>query len=116
MSYPIYILDLGGAEFSIVFPAGKADLNHSDYWEATVARIVARHFCVPPDELANLCYCQRRARINDGIVYYGERQSKKLLRQIERAVGETALRFVFDEHETRLEFDILEFTTLLSHS
>lgn len=114
MSYPIYILDLGGDKYTIVFPENKEDINHSDYWEASVARIVAKHFRLAVEDLVNLCYCQRRARINDGIVYYGERQTKKLLRQIERAVGETGLRFVYDEHEARLEFDVLEFTALLS--
>ena len=112
MSYPIYILDLGAKEYSIVFPEGKVDINHSDYWEASVARIVAGHFHLPADELVNLCYSQRRARINDGIVYYGEKPTKKLLRQIEKAVGETGLRFVYDEHEARLVFDVLEFTAL----
>ena len=116
MSYPIYILDLGGEEFSIVIPENKEDINHSDFWEATVARIVARHFRLPLEELVNLCYCQLRARINDGIVYYGEKQTKRLLRQIERAVGETGLRFVHDEHEARLEFDVLEFTAMLRQS
>jgi hypothetical protein len=113
VSYPIYILELGGAEPAIVFPEGKADLDHSAFWEQTVAAIVARHFELNPKDLMNLPYCQRRARLNDGVVYYGERATKKLLRQIERAVGETGLRYVYDEHEQRLSYDVEAFNALL---
>ena len=113
MTYPIYILDLG-REATIVFPDGKADLDHSDFWEATVARIVARHFRIPLEALLNLPYCQRRARISGNVVYYGERTSQKLLRQIETAVGATGLRFVYDDHEKRL--DVQEFTALCLQS
>ena len=112
MSYPIYILDLGGKEYTIVFPDDKADLDHSDFWETTVARIVARHFHLPLEELVNLPYCQRRARINDGVVYYGEQATRKLLRLIEKAVGETGLRFGYDDHEKRLSYDVLDFKAL----
>ena len=112
MPYPIYILDLGGADDAIVFPEGKADLDHCDFWEATVARIVARHIRVPFAELLNLPYCQRRARVSGNAIYYGERTSKRLLRQIEKAVGETELRFVYEIHEARLEYDVQEYTAL----
>lgn len=105
MSYPIYVLDLGGDDYAIVLPEDKVDIDHTDFWEATVARIVARHFHLPVEELLNLPYCQRRARINDKIVYYGERPTKKLLRQIEKAVGETGLEWGYDDHEKRLEYD-----------
>ena len=115
MTYPIYILDLG-REATIVFPDGKADLDHSDFWEATVARIVARHFRIPLEALLNLPYCQRRARISGNCVYYGERPVRKLLRQIEKAVGETGLRFVYDDHEKQLEYDVLEFAALCMRS
>lgn len=105
MSYPIYLLDLGGDEYAIVFPEGKADLDHTDFWEKSVARIVARHFGMSVEDLLNLPYCQRRARVSGKIVYYGERTSRKLLKLIEKAVGETGLRFVHDDHEARLEYD-----------
>lgn len=111
-SYPVYVLNLGGEDYLIVFPEGKVDIDHSDFWEATVARIVARHLYLPLEELVNLPYCQRRARINDKIVYYGEKPTKKLLRQIEKAVGETGLEWRYDDHEKRLEFDVLEFLAL----
>src|SRR5947209_19090210 len=102
MSYPIFILDLGGKVYTVVFPEGKVDIDHSDYWETTVARIVARHFHLPLEELVNLTYCQRRARINDKTVYYGEKATKKLLKLIETAVGEKGLKFAYDDHEKRL--------------
>lgn len=112
MSFPIYILDLGGDEYAIVFPEGKVDIDHNDFWEATVARIVARHLHLPLEGLLNLPYCQRRARINGKIVYYGEKRTKKLLRQIEKAVGETGLEWGYDDHEMRLEYDLIEFHAL----
>jgi len=100
-SFPIYILD----DDSIHFPEGKADLDHSDFWESTVARIVARQYHVPLEDLLNLPYCMRRARIVGQNVLYGEKQTKKLLRLIERAVGEKGLKWLFDEHEQRLSHD-----------
>ena len=115
-SYPIYILDLGGRDYSVVFPEGKVDLDHSAFWEATVARIVARHFRLPLEELVNMPYCQRRARINDKIVYYGEKTTKKLLKLIEKTVGETGLRFGYDDHEKRLSFCVEEFAALCLRS
>jgi hypothetical protein len=111
-SYPIYILDVGAKDYTIVFPEGKVDLDHSVFWETTVARIVAHHYHVPLEELVNMPYCQRRARINDKIVYYGEKTTKKLLRLIEKVAGESGLRFGYDDHEKRLDFDVQEFTAL----
>ena len=111
MSYPIYILDLG-AKDTIVFPEGKVDIDHSDFWEKTVARIVARYFHLPIEELLNLPYCQRRSRINGKKVYYGEKPLKKLLRLIEKAVGEKGLQFAYDDHEKRLNYDVQDFTSL----
>jgi hypothetical protein len=112
MSFPIYVLHLGEGEPTIVFPEGKVDLDHSDFWEREVARIVARHLRLPLEELLNLPYCQRRARISEKIVYYGEKTSPKLLKMIEKAVGETGLEWRGDDHEKRLEFDVSEFLAL----
>lgn len=111
-SYPIYILDLGGTDYSIVFPEGKVDLDHSQFWEDTVVRLVARHFHLPLEELVNMPYCQRRARINGKIVYYGEKTTKRLLKLIEKAVGETGLRFAYDDHEKRLSLCVQAFLAL----
>lgn len=116
-SYPVYILDLSGTD-RIVFPDDRLDVSHSDFWESIVAGIVAEHFRIPVKRLRNLPYCQRRARIvvqNDGesVVYFGERQTKKLLKAISRAVGLPDLEWRYDDHEQRLEYDVSVFNRLL---
>ena len=112
-SYPIYILDLD--DDVIVFATDKADISHSDFWEQTVAPLLARHLSIPLKPLLNLPYCQRRARVSTkGLVFYGERQSKKLLRAIAKATGEPELRWAFDEHEVRLPFDVQDLERLLA--
>ena len=121
-SYPIYILDLGmygttapyQKEFEIVFPEGKVDLDHSIFWEQTVAKIVAKQRRLPLEGLLNLPYCQRRARIYHKNVLYGEKTSKGLLQLIEKAVGVKGMRFVYDDHEKRLEYDVADFLSLES--
>ena len=113
-TYPIYILDLHTEE-RIVFPKEKADISHSEFWEQTVAPIIAEQFSIPLRLLLNLPYCQRRARVTaQGLVFFGETHSAKLLKKISKATGETDLRWAYDEHETRLSFDVLEFKRLLA--
>ncbi len=113
-TYPIYILDLHGEEL-VVFPRDKADIPHSEFWEPTVAPLLAKHFSIPLKPLLNLPYCQRRARISSkGLVFYGERPNKKLLRAISKATGEVDLQWAFDDHEARLPFDVQEFKRLLA--
>jgi hypothetical protein len=113
-TYPIYILDLPGEEL-VAFPKDKADISHSDFWEQTVAPLVAKHFSIPIRPLLNLPYCQRRARISaKGLVFYGERQSSRLLGAISKAIGEANVRWALDEHEVRLPFDVQEFKRLLA--
>jgi hypothetical protein len=112
--HPIYILCLGG-ELVVVFPKDKADIPHSDFWENTVAPLLAAHFSIPLKPLLNLPYCQRRARVSSkGLVFYGEQQSAKLLRIISKATGEPNLGRAVDEHEVRLPFDFREFERLLA--
>lgn len=110
-TYPIYILTLG-KRTKIVFPEGKKDLPHSEFWEKAVAAIVADHYGIGVKALANIPYCQRRARIVDKIVYFGEKGTDRLLAHIERAVGEQGLRFAHDDHEKRLPYDLARFKTL----
>jgi len=113
-TYPIYILDLDGEEI-VVFPQDKADIPHSEFWEQTVAPLLAERFSISLKPLLNLPYCQRRARVSPkGFVFYGERQTKTLLRKISKATGEIDLRWAFDEHEVRLPFDVQEFERLLA--
>ncbi len=111
-SFPIYILD----DDTILFPERKIDIDHSHFWETAVSQIVARQYHVPLEGLANMPYCQRRARIAGQNILYGEKPSKRLLRLIERAVGEKGLRFVYDDHEKRLDYDVQEFNALCLRS
>ena len=112
-TYPIYILDLDGKD-TVLFPQGKLDIPHSLYFEQTIAPIIAKHFGISHKRLMNIPYCQRRARISSkGFVFYGEKQTKTLLRTISKATGESDLRWVYDEHEARLSFDLMEYRKLL---
>ena len=110
-NYPIYILDF---DDMVVFPQEKIDLPHSEFWKKNIAPFIADRFRIPIQPLLNLPYCQRRARISSkGLVFYGEKQSQKLLRTISKATGESDLRWVYDEHEARLSFDVMEYRKLL---
>src|SRR5258708_2880386 len=113
-SYPIYILRLGNTD-KIVFPEGKEDLGHCDFWERCVASKVARHYRIPLEKLLDLPYCQRRARICSDKILYGEALSKSLLAKIRKAVEQPELVFAFDEHEKRLAYDIQHFKRLKNH-
>lgn len=92
-TFPIYILQLG-AEQRVVASEGRADINHMQWWEQTVARIVAKHYHLPLAEVLELPYCQ-------------------LLKLIRRALSNEELAFVHDDHECRLPEDVLRFTYLL---
>jgi hypothetical protein len=107
MSYPIYIL-----ENLIVFPEGKKDVGHCEFWESTVHKMVAEHYHISAKRLFNLPYSQRRARICNGKVYYGEEFKKILLKKIIKAVGEK-LEFAYDDHERRLAYDMRAFQRLI---
>ena len=116
-SFPVYILDLSG-EDRIVFPENREDLSHSEFWETVVTGIVAQHYRIAVARLENLPYCQRRARIvlarnKPPIVYYGEQQSDELLAAIAAAVEIPDLQWRYDDHEKRLEFDVLELRQLI---
>jgi hypothetical protein len=110
-SYPIYILKLGNTD-KIVFPEGKEDLGHCDFWEQCVASIVARHYRIPLRKIIDLPYCQRRARVCSDKILFGEALSKTLLARIRKAVEQPELVFVYDEHEKRLAHDVRRFRAL----
>ena len=107
-SFPIYILHLGPV-IQIVFPETRVDLDHPDFWEHTVCLLVARHVGVSPRRLANLPYCQRRARVVGNKVYYGETHDPALLRLICEALGNSEFLFCHDDHEKRLPEDVRRF-------
>lgn len=109
-SYPIYIIDLPNGGCRIVFPEGKEDLNHADFWSSVVATVVAKSYRIPLrhiEELKNAPYCIRRARISsNGSIYFGEEQSDILMEAIRSAVGDRDLEWKFDEHESRTDYDM----------
>lgn len=110
--FPVYLLKLE-EQWRIVFPNDRADIGHMDYWEQTISHIVAQHYGIPQKKLANLPYCQRRARIVDNKVYYGEKPDAELLNLLRKAVGNDQLVFVYEDHEKRLREDVLEFRRLI---
>lgn len=111
-TFPAYFLRLND-QWRVVVPGDKEDIGHTDFWEQTVARIVADHYRVPEHRLVNLPYCQRRARIVGAKVYYGEKPDLKLLRALREAVGNDQLAFVHDDHEKRLQEDVRQFKKLV---
>ena len=113
VSYPLYLLQLGD-ELIVCFPEPLADLDHSEFWEATASHLVAKHYKVPQRLLINLPYCQRRARVVGKTVYYGEQPDARLLRLIRKALGNNKLVFAHDDHEKRLRYDVSKFNRLVA--
>jgi hypothetical protein len=111
-TYPVYLLEFGDTTH-VVFPEGKEEIDHTDYWETVVSHLVAKHYHIPQAKLANLPYCQRRARVVGDRCLYGENPDPTLLNQIRQAVGHDNLIFVYDDHEKRLRGDVLEFRRLI---
>jgi hypothetical protein len=111
-TFPIYLLELGDG-FVVCYPEDLTDIDHSEFWETTASRLVAEHFGIPQRLLANLPYCQRRARVVGKKVFYGEKPEAKLLHLIRKALGNKDLLFVHDDHEKRLEYDVSEFRKLV---
>jgi hypothetical protein len=112
-SFPLYLLKLGD-DWKVVFPEDRADIPHPDFWEQTVSHIVARHYRIPQKRLANLPYCQRRARVVGNKVYMGARcPDPKLVTLVRESLGNEGLTFAFDEHERRLREDVRQFKRLV---
>ena len=111
-TYPVYLLELGDTT-QVVFPEGKQDIGHMDYWESVVSHLVAKNYHIPQTKLANLPYCQRRARVVGDSCLYGEKADPTLLNQIRQAVGQDNLVFVYDDHEKRIRGEVLEFRRLV---
>jgi hypothetical protein len=111
-TFPLYLLELDD-DVKVVFPETKKDIGHNDFWEHSVSHMVAARFHIPQIRLANLPYCQKRARICGNFIYSGGKPDGKLLSRIRKAVGNNRLVFVFDNHEKRLREDVLEFRRLV---
>ena len=110
--FPLYLLELG-KDTKVVFPDGKEDIGHSDFWERTISNVVAGYYDIPLSKLFNLPFCQRRARVVGDKCYYGEKTTPELLDLVRKAVGNERLAFFFDDHEKRLKEDVLEFRKLV---
>lgn len=104
--FPLYILD----DDTLVIVV--SDMSHCDFWESTVAAIVAEERGLRMSDILNLPYCQRRARIVGNRLYCGEEVSPALLRSIEAATGRH-LTLVSDEHEARCSISVADFTSLV---
>jgi hypothetical protein len=111
-SFPVYLLR-SEQGWEVVYPEGKRDIGHTDFWEDTVSRLVARRYRIPRTELVNLPYCQLRARIVGDTVYFGEQPDPGLLQAIRKAVGNDRLAFAHDDHERRLKEDVAAFRRLV---
>jgi len=111
-TFPIYLLELGDG-LVVCYPDDLADIDHSTFWEITASRLVAEHYKIPQRLLVNLPYCQRRARVVGNRVFYGGKPDAKLLRLIRKALGNSKLAFVHDDHEKRLPYDVSEFRKLI---
>ena len=107
--FPLYILD----DDTLVVV--DSDMSHCDFWESTVAAIVAEKHGLRLSVLLNLPYCQRRARIVGNRLYCGEDISPALLRSIEAATERT-LRLIYDEHEIRCPTSVGEYTSFVKQS
>jgi hypothetical protein len=97
--YPLYILDDG-----TVFLCDKG-MNHVDYWEETVCFAAARALGVSASEIANMPYCQKRARVVGDNLYCGDKLSKAVLKKINKLVGRE-LVLKYDDHETRCDISV----------
>ncbi len=104
--FPLYILD----DDTLIVVV--SDMSHCEFWESTVAAIVAKERGLPLSAILNLPYCQRRARIVGNSLYCGEDVSPTLRRSIEAATERT-LTLVYDEHEARCPISVAEFTSLV---
>ena len=111
-TFPIYLLELGDS-LVVCHPEDQTDIDHSTFWETTASRLVAEHYKIPQRLLLNLPYCQRRARVVGNRVYFGERPDATLLHLIRKALGNSKLAFVHDDHEKRLPYDVSEFRKLM---
>ena len=111
-SYPIYLLRFED-KWQVVFPEGKQDIGHTDFWEQTVSFVVAEHYKIPQMKLENVPYSQRRARIVGDTIWYGGKPDPDLLKAIRKAADNKHLVFRYDDHERRLREDVSQFNGLV---
>lgn len=96
--FPVYILDDDTILYEI------QDINHVDYWKNVVSIIFSKKYGISKSYILNLPYSQRRARVVGNKFYCGEKITKKLFKKIEKTLNRK-LSYIYDEHETRCEFE-----------
>lgn len=111
MSFPIYILPFG-----IVYPRDFEDITHPEFWEQSVAELVASRYKIPVYAIKNSPYAFKRARVVGNTVYYGERYDDKLILKVRKALRNPKLNFAYDEHEKRLPEDMLHVKGIITPS
>ncbi len=115
-TFPIYLLEFKQNEVTVVWPEHRQDLDHVTFWETDVVFVYAQEMKVSPHLLKDYPYCQRRARVDPikKLIYYGETMGEKTLRLICESLEILDLKWAFDDHEARLEHDVLRLTTVLN--
>lgn len=94
-SFPIYILD------NDTICISEIDIPHPEFWK----KEIAKKYSTPLAIAREIPYCQRRGRIVNDKLYCGERLNNKLLNKI-RQMTNQKLELIYDEHETRTEYDV----------
>jgi len=112
-TFPVYFLQLGD-DLHVIVPEDRQDLGHTEFWEQTASHLVAQHYGIPQEPLANLPYCQRRGRVVGNTLYVGTRRpDPKLVKAVREAMGNDPLTFAHDAHERRLREDVRQFRRLV---
>jgi hypothetical protein len=114
-TFPVYFLE-NSKEIYVFCPDNFRDVSHAVFWKHIVAPQVANIVGVKLNSIINIPYCLKRARVHlkKGFVYYGEFQSPELLEALKKKTGLQNLRFLHDDHEKRLGYDVEVWNMLLT--
>lgn len=114
-TFPVYILEAPEG-LSIFVPKIRRDIGHTEFWETTVAPIVSVRYGISLKAIKNIPYCLKRARIvpKKNVAYFGDEADVRILEALRRETGLPELRFVYDDHERRLPYDVQVFESLLA--
>jgi len=114
-TFPVYILEATEG-LCLFIPKDRQDIGHTEFWETVVAPILAVRYSLNLKRLKNIPYCLKRARIvpKKSIAYFGEEADDRILEALRRETGLPQLRFVYDDHEQRLPYDVQVLGKLLS--
>jgi hypothetical protein len=111
-----------GENWRVFRYAGTREISHADYWRQNVAVIVAKYSGVPFGALRELPYCLPRGRYvascglpshaGQAVLFCGEKLDAAQREALHASYGE--LPVSHDEHEVRLNEDVIAFERLLS--